>query len=190
MLWKWISPWGTIKAESRLNQTHIKSHFYQCFHGTLYCGYTPSFPDGPPTCSPSSSLTFNLFPPEHRLSSLRVRLLVIIIAAVSHLHCRPLFGSAISALLRNSESPEITFFFPVCPAILLSPPFFFLFFSPLYSLLPLSHPVWAPRCVCVCVCVCVSSRVWGLFQENRASFVSLLRCRRTQRGGSMSVCEK
>lgn len=120
-----------------------------------------SFPARPPTCSPSSSLTFNPSPPGNRISPHPfhcVRLLVIIIAAVNHLHCQTLLGSTISvqALPGNSESPENHLFLShMSPVSSCSP------FSPqphsshwaLSPLLPLSHLVWAARCVCASVCV-------------------------------------
>ncbi len=80
-----------------------------------------------PTCSPSSSLTFDLSPPGHQLTAHPfhcVRLLGIIIAAVSHLCCQALFGSLISAqtLPCSSGTPEISPFFRVCSTSLKSPP--------------------------------------------------------------------
>lgn len=119
-----------------------------------------------PTCSPSSSLTFNLSPPSidspHQFHC--VWLLVIIIAAVNHLCCPALFGSTIS----NSGSPEITLFFPVCQTSLLVSIFSPTTLSPLDLVSPPS--LASPSLGCqVCVCVCVFCGV-GAFSGKQGLF--------------------
>lgn len=138
-----------------------------------------------PTCSPSSSLTFNLSPPGHRLSPHPfpcVRLLVIIITAVNHLRCPALFGSTIS----NSGSPEITSFFPVCNTSLL-----FSIFSPT-TLFPLGFvpppSLTSPSLGCQ-VCVCVFGSV-GAFSGKQGLLCVYALMYEDIEGGSMSVCEK
>lgn len=112
----------------------------------------------PPVHLPPPS-TLTSLSPRHRLSPHPfhcVRLLVIIIAAVNHLGCQAPFwlhhlcsnfflvtqnhlksplSSCLSSLLPCHTLPT-----GICP--------------PLPSLPPLSHPVWAARCVFVCVRGC------------------------------------
>lgn len=96
------------KIRHKSNHTLTSVSTAPCFVGICILSYSQT-----PTCSPSSSLTFNPSLPRHQLSPHPfhyVRLLVIIIAAVSHLHCQALFGSNISAqiLPASSDVTEIT----------------------------------------------------------------------------------
>lgn len=142
-----------------------------------------------PTCSPSSSLTFNLPPPRTSALSLPchhcVRLLVIIIAAVNHPRCQALLGSKLFLQIQiHLKSPA--FLFPLVPH--LSSPLAFhptlrssqwVFVHPC-SLL--SQPVWAARCV----------RVQGYGGFFRITGPPLCLCsdaRSHKEGGSVSVCE-
>lgn len=114
-----------------------------------------------PTCSPSSSFTFHLPPPGHQLSAHPfhcVRLLVIIITAVSHLHCQALVGFTISAqtLHSNSETPEITAVFSVCTT---SPPLCSTFFLSCPSLSYSSCPFLVLLSLSCQVCVISEVRV-------------------------------
>lgn len=117
-----------------------------------------------PTCSPSSSLTFNLSPPGHQLSPhpfRRVRLLVIIIAAVSHFLAPTSLLRPSLAIQNHLKSPLSFLFVPHRCPLLLS----VLCFSPTTSLPLPPLPPLSLVSPSLCCQVCVSSGVWGFFRK-------------------------